>query len=58
MDDAESDNKVSVSVKCFVYCLVQVGADDRVVTIAEEQLTTGGDKVNMLCVIESCMLVC
>ena len=58
MDDAESDSKVSVSVKCLVYCFVQVGADDRVVTIAEERPTTGGDKVSMLCVIESCMLVC
>ena len=58
MDDAESESKVSESVKCPVYCLVQVGAVDRVVTIAEEKPTTSGDKVSMICVSESFMLVC
>ena len=57
MEDEESESKVSVSVKCVVYCLVQVGAVDRVVTIAEEKPTTSGDKVSMFCVIEGFMLV-
>ena len=52
MDDAESESKVSESVKCTVYCLVQVGAVDRVVTIAEEKPATSGDKVSILYVLE------
>ena len=56
MEEEESESKVSVSVKCVVYCLVQVGAVDRVVTIAEEKPATSGDQVSMFYVLEGFML--
>ena len=47
MEDGEIDSKVSVSVMFGVYCLVQVDAEDSVVTITEETPTDGGDKVGI-----------
>ena len=57
MEDEEPESKVSESVKSSVYCLVQVGAVDCVVTVAEEKPATSGDKVSMFCVFEGFMLV-
>ena len=48
MDDAESECKVSESVWCLLYILVQVGADNRDVTIGEEKSAASGDKVSMI----------
>ena len=48
MDNAESECKVSESVQCLLYSLVQVGADNRDVTIGEERSATSGDKVSMI----------
>ena len=45
MEDGEIDSKVGVSIMFGVYCLVQVDAEDSVVTITEETPTDGGDKV-------------
>ena len=47
MEDGEIDSKVSVSVMFGVYCLVQVDAEDSVVTITEETPTKSGDKVSI-----------
>ena len=57
MEDEETDSKVSVSVMFVVYCLVQVGAGDSVVTITEETPTKSGDQVSIYYVFEVCMLV-
>ena len=48
MDDAESECKVSESVQCLLYSLVQVGADNHDVTISEERSAASGDKVSMI----------
>ena len=47
MEDGEIDSKVSVHVMFGVYCLVQVDAEDSVVTITEETPTKIGDKVSI-----------
>ena len=47
MEDGEIDSKVGVSFMFGVYCLVQVDAEDSVVTITEEAPTKSGDKVSI-----------
>ena len=47
MEDGEIDSEVSVSVMFGAYCLVQVDAEDSVVTITEETPTKSGDKVSI-----------
>ena len=47
MEDEETESKVSESVMFVVYCLVQVGAGDHVVTITEEAPTNSGDQVSV-----------
>ena len=57
MDDEETGSKVSVSIMCGVYYLVQDGAGDSIVTITEETPTKNGDKVIVCYVFNVCMLL-
>ena len=40
-----------------MYCLVYVGAGDRVVTVTEEVPKTGGDQVTLFYVFKCCMFI-